>query len=123
MTDVAVTLDLATSALRLEHLQARLTAINIARLGAGSPTLFAARLEDSYRQLQEASPAAAAGMAAQIAADASTFAGVHTLPVPADASADDLILQLTRSSSRYQALADGIGRQYSLMTLAIRGAR
>lgn len=125
MNEMSVSLELAQVAMRLEHLRARVLAENVARLGAGSPTLFALQIDNAYAALREAalSPTAAGKLAADATGDLDAFAGLSTGPLPANVAADDLLLQMTRASSRYQALADGIGRQYSLMTLAIRGAR
>lgn len=125
MTDITATLELAKLAMRLEHLNARVATNNVARLGAGSPTLFAAQLDVAYAAMQASavSPQAATAFAAAGNADPESLAGVREIPTPATASADDLILQLNQTASRYGALADGIGRQYNLMALAIRGAR
>lgn len=121
----SVSLELAQAALRLEHLAARVQAENIARLGAGSPTLFSTQLDAAYDALRQsaASPTQAGDLAREVRRDASTVAGVHAVPVTPDASADDLVMAMTRTEGRYKALADGIARQYGLMSLAIRGAR
>ena len=126
MADIeAVSLELAQAALRLEHLAARVQAENIARLGAGSPTLFSTQLDAAYDALRQsaASPMQASALARDVQRDASAVAGVHAVPAAPGASADDLVMAMTRTEGRYKALADGIARQYSLMTLAIRGAR
>lgn len=119
--EMTISVSLATLALRLEHLNARVQAENIARLGAGSASLFSIEMDKAYVSLQQAVTLAGSGEPAL--PDANTLTNLRAIPVPASASADDFILSMTRASSRYQALADGIGRQYSLMTLAIRGAR
>lgn len=121
----SVALDLATLALRLEHLHAGVHAENIARIGAGSPSLFSAQMDAAYAALQSAAanPDALATLPQESTADLRLLAGMSSLTTPPHASADDTLMALTRASSRYQALADGIGRHYSLMAIAIRGAR
>jgi flagellar basal-body rod protein FlgB len=117
--------DLAQLALRLEHLNARVQAENVARLGAGSSSLFSTQIEAAYAALRQAAGTAesADALLAAAARDLETFAGVTRIPVPAGASLDDLVMSMTRTSSRYQAIADGLSRQMGLMQLAIKGAR
>jgi len=121
----AAALDLAQLALRLEHINARLQAENLARFGAGSATQFRTNLEPAYAAMQQAAgtPASARALLATATNDLDAFAGVRDMPLPADASLDDLLMAMTRTASRYQALADGVSRQLGLMQLAIRGAR
>jgi flagellar basal-body rod protein FlgB len=121
----ATALDLAQLALRLEHLNARVQAENVARLGAGSNSLFSTQIDAAYTALRQAagSQEAASALLDSAARDINTFAGLERVPVPADASLDDLVMAMTRTSSRYQAIADGISRQMGLMQLAIKGAR
>jgi flagellar basal-body rod protein FlgB len=121
----AAALDLAQLALRLEHVNARLHAENVARFGAGSATQFGSNLEQAYAALQPAagSPASARALLSSATQDLQGFAGVREVPLPADASLDDLLMAMTRTASRYQSLADGVSRQLGLMQLAIRGAR
>lgn len=121
----ATALDFAQLALRLEHLNARAQAENIARLGVGSNSLFKTQLDTAYAALRQAAgtPEAADALLAAASRDIKTFAGLERVPMPPDASLDDLVMSMTRTSSRYQALADGLSRQMGLMQLAIKGAR
>lgn len=121
----AAALDLAQLALRLEHVNARLQAENVARFGAGSATQFGTNLEQAYAALQQGAgtPASARALLASATQDLHGFAGVREVPLPTDVSLDDLLMSMTRTASRYQALADGVSRQLGLMQLAIRGSR
>ena len=115
----------AQLALRLEHLQARTLAENVARLGAGETSLFSTQLDAAYAALRASaqSPDAAETTLHAAAQDIAAFAGLAQVPTPASASPDAVLFDMTRTASSYQALADGIARQYSLLSLAIRGAR
>lgn len=117
--------DLATTALRLEHLNARVQAQNIARLGNGDAAVFSLDLEAAYAALRAASmsPAAATTVITAANTELSRFAGLQEVPVPPGDSPDDRILSLTRATSRYEALADAIARHYALSRLAIQGNR
>ena len=121
----ATPLELATLALRLEHLEAQLQAGNIARVGAGSPTVFRTALDSAYAAVRAAaeSPETSRALLDAANADLRQFAGVVPEPTPANASLDDLVMSMNRTSSRYSLLADVIARQYNLVELAIRGSR
>lgn len=122
--DYSLTLDTVRLAMGLEELRARIAAQNIATanipnsaslyldsdaaLGAlrsarTDPDLFRRRLAET--RLDEQSPY------------------LHASDTLSAAPLDAQVAELSAASGKYQALADGVSRQFALMQLAIKGGR
>lgn len=122
--DMSLAIDTVRFAMNLEHMRARVAAHNITtanvpgsqamrldaagtlaplRASRGSPELFAQALQSLQRQ------------------DLDTY--LQTQPDTAPLALDAEVAEMSAASGRYQALADGVSRQFALMQLAIRGGR
>lgn len=122
--DLSLAIDTVRLAMNLEHMRAKVAAHNIAmanvpgsqamrldttgalaalRATRGSPELFAQALQSSQQQ------------------DLDTY--LQQQPTTTPLALDGEVAEMSAASGRYQALADGVSRQFALMQLAIRGGR
>lgn len=122
--DMSLAIDTVRLAMNLEHMRAKVAAHNIAmanvpgsqamrldsttalaalRTSRGSPELFAQALQSLQQQ--------------------DLHAYLQTQPTTTPLALDGEVAEMSAASGRYQALADGVSRQFALMQLAIRGGR
>ena len=122
--DMSLAIDTVRLAMNLEQMRAKVAAHNIAmanvpgsqamrldstgalaalRATRGSPELFAQALQSLQQQ------------------DLDAY--LHTQPTTTPLALDGEVAEMSAASGRYQALADGVSRQFALMQLAIRGGR
>lgn len=122
--DMGLAVDAVRLAMNLEQLRARVAAQNIAmanvpgapamrvdvagalaavRGSRGDDNLFAQNLEALARQ------------------DLDLY--LHEIPTSTPLALDGEVAQMSAASGRYQALAEGVSRQFGLMQLAIKGGR
>lgn len=122
--DVSLTLDAVRLAMGLERARANVLAHNIAMANVAGNR--AARLDLTAPLAQLSS---ARGDSAQFAQTLKTLAATDAmtyrreLPVDQSISLDAEVAELSAASGRFQALADGVSRQFALMQLAARGGR
>lgn len=122
--DMSLAIDTVRLAMNLEQMRAKVAAHNIAmanvpgsqamrfdstgalaalRATRGSPDLFAQALQSLKLQ------------------DLDAY--LQTQPTTTPLALDGEVAEMSAASGRYQALADGVSRQFALMQLAIRGGR
>lgn len=122
--DMSLAIDTVRLAMNLEQMRAKVAAHNIAmanvpgsqamrldsagalaalRATRGSPELFAQALQSLQQQ------------------DLDAY--LQTQPTTTPLALDGEVAEMSAASGRYQALADGVSRQFALMQLAIRGGR
>jgi len=120
--DVGLTLDRVRLALAMEEARARIAAHNIAM--ASTPGSKAMQLDATESQLATGAAQHDPAAFAQALEALSAFDGHVSVrssnPVIA---LDHEVADMSAASGRYQALADGVSRQFALMQLAIRGGR
>ncbi|MDH1108441.1 hypothetical protein N5C55_22375 [Pseudomonas otitidis] len=122
--DTGLTVDVVRYAMGLEHLRARVAAQNIAMAnvpGGKVMRLDIAGALQSLRAVRNDPALLAQGLEQASLGEASIH--VQERPVEGTPALDAEVAELSAASGRYQALADGISRQYALMQLAIRGGR
>lgn len=122
--DIGLTVDAVHLAMNLEQLRARVVAHNIANANAPDSRAMRLNVGEPLAQLR-ASLSDPALLAQTIKAlreeDSQRY--LEPLPQGAALALDDQIAEMSAASGRYQALADGVSRQYALMQLAMRGGR
>ena len=122
--DMSLAIDTVRLAMNLEQMRAKVAAHNIAmanvpgsqamrldstgalaalRATRGSPELFVQALQSLQQQ------------------DLDAY--LQTQPTTTPLALDGEVAEMSAASGRYQALADGVSRQFALMQLAIRGGR
>jgi flagellar basal-body rod protein FlgB len=122
--DMGLAIDTVRIVMNLEQMRAKVAAHNIAmanvpgsqamrldasgalatlRASRGSPELFAQTLQSMKLQ------------------DLDAY--LQTQPTTTPLALDGEVAEMSAASGRYQALADGVSRQFALMQLAIRGGR
>jgi flagellar basal body rod protein FlgB len=122
--DMSLAIDTVRLAMNVEQMRAKVAAHNIAmanvpgsqamrfdstgalaalRATRGSPDLFAQALQSLKLQ------------------DLDAY--LQTQPTTTPLALDGEVAEMSAASGRYQALADGVSRQFALMQLAIRGGR
>lgn len=122
--DVSLTLDAVRLAMGLERARANVLAHNIAMANVAGNR--AARLDLTAPLAQLSSARGDSALFAQTLkalAATDTMAYRRELPVDQSISLDAEVAELSAASGRFQALADGVSRQFALMQLAARGGR
>lgn len=125
ISDSKLVVDVVSSVLRLEEARAQVAARNIALANVPgarasrtdiSPALADLRAAITDQQLLTATTQL---QRQQPAADLISQDGANARPVSLDAE----VAEISAASGRYQALADGLSRQFALMRLAIGGGK
>lgn len=122
--DMGLTIDTVHLAMSLEHARAKMAAHNIAT--ANVPGSRATRLDVGTPLSQLRAVRGDAALFAQTLAGlrASDLQAYHQpFPIDAPLALDGEVAEMSAASGRFQALADGVSRQFALMQLAIKGGR
>lgn len=122
--DVGLTLDVTQVAMDLERTRAQMAAHNIAM--ANVPGSRAAHLDVLGAMASVRSARGDAGSFAQALGDLNGVdlaAHQRMQPLDTPLALDAEVAELSAASGRFQALADGVSRQFALMQLAIKGGR
>lgn len=122
--DVGLTLDVTQVAMDLERTRAQMAAHNIAM--ANVPGSRAAHLDVPGAMASVRSARGDAGSFAQALGDLNGVdlaAHQRMQPLDTPLALDAEVAELSAASGRFQALADGVSRQFALMQLAIKGGR
>jgi flagellar basal body rod protein FlgB len=124
INDASLLVDAVSAVMRLEEARAQVAARNIAmaNVPGSRPERFDATLQ--YDKLRAAVLDASrfAGEVAQMA-DAPVTDYVQPEAAGVTLSLDAQVLEMSSASARYQALGEGVSRQFALMRLAIGGGR
>lgn len=122
--DMSLAIDTVRLAMNLEQMRAKVAAHNIAM--ANVPGSQAMRLDSSGAlaalRATRGSPELFA-QALQSLQQQDLDAYLQTQPTTTPLALDGEVAEMSAASGRYQALADGVSRQFALMQLAIRGGR
>lgn len=125
INDSKLVIDVVSTVLRLEEARAQVAAKNIAMANVPgaravhldiSPSLANLRAAITDQQLLAESTEL---QRQQPITDLARHDGSNTNPVSLDAE----VAEISSASGRYQALADGLSRQFALMQLAIGGGK
>lgn len=122
--DVSLTLDAVRLAMGLERARATVIAQNIAM--ANVPDSLAARLDlagplATLRTARDDNATFAQALQALANTDVMVYRRELSMDQPI--SLDTEVAEMSAASGRYQALADGVSRQFAIMQLAARGGR
>ncbi len=126
ITDANLLIDTVSAVMRLEEMRARSAAKNIAIAnvpGAGIERFDAMLQFDRLRTAVSDSKSLATEVALMSRHAESEY--LHTSPTSLDTpmALDAQVLEMSAASGRYQALSEGVSRQFALMRLAISGGR
>lgn len=122
--DMSLVVDTVRLAMSVEEARARVAAHNIAMAnvpGSKAMKLDVTEAMSALRTAQSDPFAFAQELRSLQASDLSTF--VQPRGVDAAVALDSEVADMSAASGRYQALADGVSRQFALMQLSIRGDR
>ncbi|NWB95789.1 hypothetical protein HX882_07815 [Pseudomonas gingeri] len=122
--DMSLAVETVRFAMSLEQLRAKVAAHNIAM--ANVPGGKAMRLNSlepmaALRGLRNDPELFAQSLRSMQDSELAPFLQHYTPATPP--SLDGEVAEMSAASGRYQALADGVSRQFALMQLAIRGGR
>jgi flagellar basal-body rod protein FlgB len=122
--DMGLTIDAVHLAMSLEHTRAKMAAHNIAM--ANVPGSRATRLDVAMPLAQLRAARGDVALFAQAldelrASDLQAYEQMQ--PVDTPLALDGEVAEMSAASGRFQALADGVSRQFALMQLAIKGGR
>lgn len=122
--DIGLTIDAVHLAMNLEQVRAKVTANNIANANVPGSRPMRLNLGQPLSQLRASllDPALLA-QTLKTLSEADPQKYLQPLPAGAPLALDDQIAEMSAASGRYQALADGVSRQFALMQLAMRGGR
>jgi len=122
--DMGLAVDAVRLAMNLEQLRARAAAQNIAMANVpGAPAMRVditgalAALRGSRRD----DNLFAQNLEALARQDLASY--LHDIPSSAPLALDAEVAEMSAASGRFQALAEGVSRQFGLMQLAIKGGR
>lgn len=124
INDASLLVDTVSAVMRLEEMRAHVAARNIAM--ANVPGSRAERFDAA---LQYDKLRSAVGEASRLAGEVASLGQLRPsdLVRPETAgvtpSLDAYVLEMSSASARYQALGEGVSRQFALMRLAIGGGR
>jgi flagellar basal body rod protein FlgB len=121
---MGLTIDAVHLAMSLEHARAKMAAYNIAM--ANVPGSRATRLDVAMPLAQLRAARGDVALFAQAldelrASDLQAYEQMQ--PVDTPLALDGEVAEMSAASGRFQALADGVSRQFALMQLAIKGGR
>ncbi len=122
--DMSLAVDAVRFAMSLEQLRAKIAAHNIAMANVpGGQTMRLSGMPalSSLRSLRQDPQLFA--QALRSLQDSELTAHVQSYTPNEALALDSAVADLSAASGRYQALADGVSRQFALMQLAIRGGR
>lgn len=117
-------IDAVSAVMRLHEMQARVAASNLAM--ANVPDARLSRFDASAQmQAFRAALHSPSAMKTEITRMQSMDAADYMQPLAATErlSPDALVAEMSAASGRYQALAEGLSRQFALMRLAIGGGK
>lgn len=122
--DIGLTLDAVHLAMNLEQVRARVVAHNIATANVPGSRAMRMNVGEPLGQLRAAlaDPALLAQTLHALKAERPQKYQ-QTLPLDTPLALDDQVAEMSAASGRYQALTDGVSRQFALMQLAMRGGR
>lgn len=122
--DIGLTLDAVHLAMSLEQTRAKMAAHNIASANVPGNRAVRLNISEPLAQLRAVltDPALfAQSLQALRESDLQQYEQPMALGAPL--ALDDEVAEMSAASGRYQALADGVSRQFGLMQLAMRGGR
>lgn len=123
-TDMGLMLDAVRLSMGVEEARARVAAHNIAMASVPGSRAMRLELGDALQALRQAhgDPAAFA-QALQALGSLDLSQQVVACRDQTAVALDSEVADLSAASGRYQAMADGVSRQFALMQLAIRGGK
>lgn len=123
--DMITTMNTVSQVMKLEEARARVAAQNIAMANVPGSKVSRFDIHTPMAQLQAAlTDASALSQVIHEQDSRAMESWVTQLPESsASLSLDNEVAELSAASGRYQALADGLSRQFALMQLVIRGGR
>ncbi len=122
--DMGLTIEIVRLAMGVEEARARVAAHNIAMAnvpGSRAMQLDAAEAMSTLRAAQDDPFAFAQTLRSLQATEIASM--VQPRGNQTAVSLDSEVADMSAASGRYQALADGVSRQFALMQLAIRGGK
>lgn len=124
INDASLLVDTVSAVMRLEEMRAQVAARNIAmaNVPGGRAERFDAALQ--YNKLRSA-VSEASRLAGEVASLRQLRSSdlVWSEAAGVSPSLDSQVLEMSAASARYQALGEGVSRQFALMRLAIGGGR
>ena len=122
--DIGLTLDAVHLAMNLEQTRARMAAHNIANANVPGSRGMRLNVSEPLAQLRTAlTDPALLAQSLQALRDSDLQQYQQPMALDAPLALDDEVAEMSAASGRYQALADGVSRQFGLMQLAMRGGR
>lgn len=123
-TDMGLVIDTVQLAMSMEHSRAKMAAHNIATANVPGSQAMRVNVDQPLAQLRGArGDAALFAQTLQSLQNSEVQAYQQTYPTGTPLALDGEVAELSAASGRYQALADGVSRQFGLMQLAIKGGR
>ncbi len=122
--DMGLAVDAVRLAMNLEQLRARVAAHNIAMAnvpGATAMRVDVAGALAAARGSQHEGSLFAQNLHALARQDLDVY--LHDSASPSALTLDGEVAKMSAASGRFQALAEGVSRQFGLMQLAIKGGR
>lgn len=124
MNDTSLLVDTVSAVMRLEEMRAQVAARNIAM--ANVPGASVERFDSSFQfEKLRAAVQDASQLSSEVALMNSLGEGDYLQKGEQSQmiSLDAHVLELSSASTRYQALSEGVSRQFALMRLAIGGGK
>lgn len=122
--DMGLAIDAVQLAMSLEHSRAKMAAHNIATANIPGSQAMRVSVDQPLAQLRSArGDATLFAQTLQSLQSSDLQAYQQAYPADATLALDGEVAELSAASGRYQALADGVSRQFGLMQLAIKGGR
>ncbi|WP_353631289.1 hypothetical protein ABVN18_15660 [Pseudomonas canadensis] len=122
--DMSLAVETVRFAMSLEHLRAKVAAHNIAMASVPGGQVMRLNSHEPLTALRGAQGDAqlfAQSLRAMQDSELAPYLQHYTSITPLSPDAE--VAELSAASGRYQALADGVSRQFGLMQLAIKGGR
>lgn len=122
--DMGLAVDAVRLAMNLEQLRARTAARNIAMVnvpGASAMRVDVAGAFAAARGSRHDDNLFAQNLEALARQDLDVY--LRDIPTSTPLALDGEVAEMSAASGRYQALAEGVSRQFGLMQLAIKGGR
>lgn len=122
MSDAVSTIDALSAAMDIHQFRANIAAQNIAKTNVNG-ALVSSFDYNTFLTLLSGKEGVELKQAVQTVQTADLNQYVHHDVATKKPSLDELIMEVSSASGRYQQLADGVSRQFGLMQLAIKGGR
>ena len=123
VSDTNLVMEVASTVMRVEEMRAQAAAhaIALANVPGARIQRFDASIAFARLQAAMVDPASLQSEAAQVG---EAGADEYLRPgAEASVSPDEQVLELSSASARYQALGEGVSRQFAMMRLAVGGGR